>query len=256
MAVVAEMLAEGAVKVNLNRTFLGLNNLRILRGLVLDGNKTTNVELYADRSASQADEIVVIAELYSRVSDKKIIHARAEVVLGRNLPKSIPASETPKANMVYTNSVVSAYEQYLFHGEFLQSITEVKGWSPNGIIAEIHSAKKPSEWFDKPFSNNWHTDPLAIDAAFQLMILWTNQEIGLPSLPNIVKNYRQFAPSFPKTGVKIMSKILKKSNLSATANIDFVDKDNKLIARIEGYECTMNESLKQAFKRSSISEAK
>lgn len=255
MAVVGEMLSEGALKVNLNRVFLGLNNLRILRGLVLNGDKPTNVEVYADRSAEQTDEIIVTAELYSRVDNKKIIHAMADVVLGKKLPKTVPASDLPKAHMVYTNSMSSAYEQFLFHGEFLQAITNVEGWSPEGIIADIKSSKSPSEWFEKPFSNSWHTDPLAVDAAFQLMILWTNQEVGLPSLPNIVKTYRQYADSFPKTGVKILSKILKKSNLSATANIDFVDKDNNLIARIEGYECTMNESLKQAFKRSSISEA-
>lgn len=150
--------------------------------------------------------------------------------------------------MIYTDSIVSAYDKYLFHGDFLKAIEKVEGWSPDGITALSRTSLPPTEWYETPFSNNWHSDPLAVDAAFQLMILWTNQQFGLPSLPNTVKKYRQYS-KFPSDGVRIAAKITKKSSLSATADIDFIDKNNNVIATMQGYECTMNEALKSAFKK-------
>ena len=36
--------------------------------------------------------------------------------------------------------------------------------------------------------------------------------------------------------------------MMAEADIDFITESGKVAARIEGYECTLNENLKHAFK--------
>jgi hypothetical protein len=96
--------------------------------------------------------------------------------------------------------------------------------------------------------NSWCSDPLAIDAAYQLMILWTTQACGAPSLPSFARKYRQFVSSFNACDVVLVARTRKLGSSMATADIDFVDAQGKLIARIEGYECTLNENLKSAFK--------
>jgi hypothetical protein len=103
--------------------------------------------------------------------------------------------------------------------------------------------------------NSWYSNPLAEDAAYQLMILWTTQTFGLPSLPGYARSYRQFVDNFPGNEVRIVARASRNGSMMASADIDFVDLQGRVLARIEGYECTMNENLKNAFRRRSTAGA-
>jgi hypothetical protein len=95
----------------------------------------------------------------------------------------------------------------------------------------------------------WLADPLAIDAAFQMLILWTLEKHEAPSLPCYLQRYRQYRREFPADGVRVVARVTGGNALHAYADIDFVDGAGRLVARIEGYECVVDAGLIRAFRR-------
>jgi len=98
-------------------------------------------------------------------------------------------------------------------------------------------------------------DPLVLDSAFQLMILWCFERFGKGSLPTRIGSYRQYERNFPKQGTEITIQVTSSSSHEVKANIEFLDPVGKLIARIDGYECVMDASLNEAFKRNQLQTA-
>jgi hypothetical protein len=88
-----------------------------------------------------------------------------------------------------------------------------------------------------------------LDCAFQMMILWSLERHDAGSLPNYVKRYRQYRRVFPKDGTRIVIHVSKDRSHMAGAEIEFLDHDGRLVALMEGHECTIDSSLRQAFKK-------
>src|SRR6185436_17425180 len=118
-----------------------------------------------------------------------------------------------------------------------------------GIAAQVKAAPAPKQWIQRPLRQSWFTDPLVLDAAYQMMILWSQKQHQTPSLPCAFASYRQFRSSFPKEGVNIAIRVTNSSAHSAMADMEFLDANGQVIARLCGYECVIDASLKEAFRR-------
>jgi hypothetical protein len=140
----------------------------------------------------------------------------------------------------------------LFHGPLLQGIDAIHACSAAGITARVRCAPAPLAWVLQPIRSAWLGDPLVMDCAFQLMILWSFENSGAGSLPTCVKHYRQYRRSFPADTVDISASIGQISSNSVTANIYFNGTDGQPLAAIEGYQCVTDASLNQAFKRNRL----
>jgi len=87
-----------------------------------------------------------------------------------------------------------------------------------------------------------------------MMILWTFRQYGVGSLPSFLARYRQYAGRFPQDGARILVQVTEHNKRKATADIEFVDpKSGALIARIDGYECTLGAFLNKAFQDNTLS---
>ena len=106
-----------------------------------------------------------------------------------------------------------------------------------------------------PLRGSWIADPLALDVSFQLMILWTLGEQRAPSLPCAAVRYRQFAARFPREGVRVVARVTQATPQKATADIEFLDASGGVLARMEGYECVIDPSLVEAFRRNGLAES-
>ena len=137
----------------------------------------------------------------------------------------------------------------LFHGPDLQGIEYVEGCGERGIAAWVATAPPPSEWIDRPLRQAWLSDPLALDCAFQLLILWSVSQSGAGSLPTRVGRYRQFRRAFPPGGARIVAQVTQAAAHRAVADIEFLDAEGTPVARIEDYECVIDASLNRAFRR-------
>jgi len=256
MAIIAEWLANGALHGNPGLKFHGFNDLRICKGVTFGQGGSIKLHIMAGKAEKHEFLYSVPIELISFENmEKPILHAKAEVVLATRLPEGIRAiKETPSTPYEPLNGGIYLSDR-LFHGIDLQGIEKVKGCSAKGIAALVKSAPKPSVWIKSPIRSNWLTDPLVMDSAFQLMILWSFEHFGAGSLPCFAARYRQYQGNFPKEGAEVIIRIVSEHKHSATSDMEFIDRNSgKLIARLEGYECIIDPSLEGAFQRNQLIE--
>ncbi|TSK07974.1 MAG: SDR family NAD(P)-dependent oxidoreductase [Geobacter sp.] len=254
MAVIVEWLAHGALHGNPGFRFHGFNDLRICKGVVFEDNTPFTVNVMAGRAEKRESFWLVPVELCSRgVNGKTVLHARAEIVLATKHPEGIRSiTEIPSTTYQPLEGVIYNNER-LFHGPDLHGIEQVVGCSAKGIAATVKGAPAPGKWIRRPLRSAWITDPLVLDSAFQLMILWSFERFGAGSLPCFAARYRQFQESFPREGVQAVIRVTQESAHGASADMEFLDRaSGKLVARLEGYECIIDPSLKQAFQRNKL----
>ncbi|MDD2272523.1 MAG: SDR family NAD(P)-dependent oxidoreductase [Desulfuromonadaceae bacterium] len=250
MAMAVEWLAHGAMHGNPGFRFHGFNNLRICKGVIFDQGASCTLHVMAGRAEKSNSLYTVPVELVGSNDRGSVLHVSADILLATKLPEGT-GSITELPVTAYNGSIYNS--ERLFHGADLQGIEQVDSCSPQGIAARAKAAPKPENWINQPLRNTWLTDPLVIDCAFQLMILWSFERSGSASLPTFAGSYRQFQESFPREGARIVIKITAERTHGASADIEFIDRNSgKLIARLENYECIIDPSLQKAFLRNTL----
>jgi hypothetical protein len=78
--------------------------------------------------------------------------------------------------------VDEAYRDWLFHGECFAGVKEVLGISAAGISARLESLP-PARLLAQPLAASWIVDPVLVDSAFQLSILWERWSFDKTPLP-------------------------------------------------------------------------
>jgi acyl transferase domain-containing protein len=248
MALMMEWLAHGAMHDNPGLALAGLNDLRVYKGVKVEGDGAVMLQVLAGRPTAHADGLAVNVEL----RDGATVHARATVTLAAQAPRG-HASPPPAVDAAPAKAVLAAYESgTLFHGPQLHAIGAITGNGDAGITGESSPAPAPGAWMKQPIRSAWLADPMALDAAFQLMIVWTHQRRGACSLPTGLASYRQFARRFPADGTRIAARVTRVTDHEAAADIEFTDRAGNLIARIEGYTSVIDASLKAAFSKSQL----
>jgi hypothetical protein len=237
LALHLEWLAQAVLHDNPGYAFHGVNDLRLLQGVILEADSLA-ITACTGTPIRNGGELIVPAELHGRRGSRDVVHARAEIVLTQRLPGSLPSAELPKTNP-YPYSLAEAYRRFLFHGPDLAGIERLDGISAKAILGVSRSATSPSEWLLHPIRGSWIADPQVIDCAFQMMILWSFAEHDVGSLPCFVKRYRQFRRGFGADLVQIGLRVTEVSGSLVRANVDFTDADGNLIARIEDYDSVL-----------------
>ncbi|MBI3722779.1 SDR family NAD(P)-dependent oxidoreductase, partial [bacterium] len=244
LAVTMEWLAHGALHGNPGLLFHGFDDLRVLRAVALDAGPRP-IRVVAGPALARDGVFEVPVEL--RTGEN--VHARATAVLAAALPEA--SGFEPPADLVahpYPRAIESAYDELLFHGPLLRGIEAIEGLGSRGIVARARSAPPPSAWIAEPLRTAWIADPLALDASFQLAILWCHEELGAASLPARIERYRQFR-AFPRDGVTVSLIVEKAGPHGVSGEIVFSDSRGSVVARISGYECTVDAALAAAFRK-------
>ena len=251
MAVHLEWLAHGALHNYPGWQFHGCNQFRILNGIHVEEHLPASLRVVAGKATRQDGLQLIPMELRGRKQGREVIHSRAEIVLTTKLPNGdapTPVGELDR----YPHAIESIYREFLFHGKFLQSIETIEGSSEHGFVGWSRTAPEPTRWMDHPLRGSWIADPLVIDASFQMMILWTYAYQGSGSLPCFIRNYRQYRKSFGPGAVRIQIQVTRATGALTQADIDFVDAEGNLIARINDYECVVDPTLNEAFRKNKI----
>jgi NAD(P)-dependent dehydrogenase (short-subunit alcohol dehydrogenase family) len=249
LALTMEWLAQGALQLNPGLVFHGCDDVRVLHGVVLDGASPATIRVMAGRAVKDGSVFRVPVELSgSRADGHPTIHARAEIVLTAELPAAGPTAPLPPM-LPYPHSVEEVYDCLLFHGQDLYAIERMEGCDERGIAAHLRAAPAPNAWFHRPLRHKWLADPLVLDGAFQLGLLWSFEHSGAFCLPCRVERHRQFRRTFPTEGVRCVVRITRATELHALADVDFLDRAGTLVARLEGCEFAIDRGLERAFRR-------
>lgn len=251
LALHTEWLAHAALHGNPGLQFHGFNDLRVTSGLKVEAGDQVQVRALAGRAVKQDKHFTVSVELRGTRKGREQVYSRAEIVLAAVLPPAPPADEPPTVAPV-PYDVPRAYRELLFHGPELQGIASIRGSGPLAFVGTAFPAGPPSEWFAAPLRSGWVADPLVLDSAFQMMILWTQGRYGTGSLPTFAGRYRQFRKAFPPDPVTVVIRVTRDDARFARADIDFLAPDGQVVAQMQDYECIIEPNLSGAFRKNQL----
>jgi hypothetical protein len=250
-ALMAEWFGDSALHANPGLVFAGLDDIRLLKGIRLEnGAKTIRLMAAKPRRRNGAFEV----EMEIRNGFKggqEMIHSRARAILNDvpPTPRTVAAGNLALAGeRPYPRSVDEIYDEILFHGQSLRGITEIIGISSAGIVARIAAAPDPARWIVRPTRRQWVADPLVLDAAFQLAIVWCHEERQAVCLPSYCARYRQYCQRFPAEGVTAFFQVSAVTARKMRGDFTFLDARNAVLAEMKGYEAIIDADLIRAFK--------
>jgi len=249
-ALITEWLGHGALHENPGLQFSGLDDIRILKGIRLDDGKKT-IRLMTGKTRKNGAQFEMDIEIRDGFKDgKEIIHTRARAVLSNELflPPIFDFSRYLNGNHGYSRSMEEVYDKILFHGNGLKGLQRIITLSPQSMVAELVSAPPPDQWTTEPLRSRWIGDPLVLDAAFQMAIVWCFEQKGMVSLPSFGASYRQYCNRFPEQGVMAVLEIRDVGSNKMLGDFTFLDARHAVIATLTGYEAVMDASLSKSFK--------
>jgi hypothetical protein len=190
LSVAMELMAEAAVATSPHLTVRGVHRLRLLKGVVLDGDRDVAVRIVASPHPGDGEgrrvHVVVTA-----VDGPPIRHYETVVDLGPatsaafNMEKPAPLqfSESPEL------AVDEAYTNILFHGPLMQAIETIAAIGPAGAQAILRPSAPAMVLEGAHEREQWLLDPILIDASIQLQLVWARQQWGVTSLPTSLQSY-------------------------------------------------------------------
>jgi acyl transferase domain-containing protein/NAD(P)-dependent dehydrogenase (short-subunit alcohol dehydrogenase family) len=252
LAMTLEWLAHGALHGNPGLAFHGFQELQALKGVILEEGRPCVLRVLAAKAERENGLHRVSVEMRSSAgTGRDILHARAEILLAASLPQS--AEPAPEVAVVpYGRSPREIYQELLFHGPVFQGIEAVEGCSVEGIAATVKAAPTPATWIRQPLRSNWLADPMALDCAFQLLILWSFEQYGNGCLPCRVGRYRQFQRAFPGAGTRIVAAVTHHGPQEVRADLTFLDRSGQVIARMDDCQAVIDGALQQRFRRNRL----
>ena len=249
MALITEWFAHGALHENPGLILHGLDDIRILKGIRLETGKKW-IRMFAGKLKKNGEFYEVAVELRgSKETGQDVIHSRARAILSDHLVPA-PPYQFSKAMIAgaYTKNIQDVYDEILFHGLQLRGIRKIVSCSSRGMVAHISSAPEPREWISSPLRDRWIADPLVLDCAFQMAILWCFEEKKTVSLPSYATSYRQYRHQFPTEGVTAVLEVSDVTNHKMRGDFTFSDSNGEIVARLTGYQAILDASLRKAFK--------
>ena len=249
LAIVAEWLAHAALHENPGLHLLGFESLRVLKGVVLD-DRTPVVAALASKAIAADGRFRVEVELRgSGADDRDLAHARAVVLLSAEQVEP-PASPDDRfvAAQPYVLGASGAYEKVLFHGEHFRAIERIDGCDADGMAAHLRAAPAPNVWMSDPLRSAWLSDPLIFDGCLQMGIVWCADQLGSPSLPSFIAEYRQYRGAFPASGVEAVLRVREAARHKLTADVHMLGQRGEIVAQLQGCEWTVDPSLASEFR--------
>jgi PfaD family protein len=246
LAVVIDWFSRAARSAQTGLTWLGLEDVRVLKGVTLQG-APESLSVWLGRPERHGDEVTVGVELRN---GRDQVHVRALARYGASVPITSP-SLSVAGLAPFSTSLESVYREQLFHGPRLEAITAIEGLGEEGMTLTLRAHPTSEQLVPGP-ARAWASDPLVIDGLFQALIVWTRARLGAPSLPSRLESLRWFRP-LAGDSVRAVVKVRSVEGASVLSDIELIDAEGALVARLTGYGCTVSATLARAFESESSS---
>ncbi len=201
-AVAMELMAEVAVAGAPGRTVADMREIRLLSGLALEDDRAAPVRI--DTAPQDGGEVDVTIG----PADGARPHYRAKVEFGdpigpRDLPglrdptrPGLTARPAPLAELKpFPLAIEDAYRDLLFHGPLFQGIVAIDGMDERGASASLRPSQA-AQCVAGADGLQWLLDPVLLDSALQIQVLWARLQWQVTLLPAEIGRYvRVAAPS-------------------------------------------------------------
>ena len=210
-AVAMELMAEVAAAARPDLEVVDVRDVRLLRGVVIgwDGQSVRVVaspKPPGSPGGPDDSDRAVLDVTITAADDPRRLHYRASVELatassaGRGGDVRGFEDDAPLEGLGPPPfDAEDAYRDWLFHGPQFQRIAAIEGFGPGGARASMRPSS-PREALGAAVSGDWLIDPILIDCAFQMQVLWARRHWGVTLLPSGVGSYRRVAAMPPRDG--------------------------------------------------------
>ncbi len=231
VAMMIEWLAHAALHENPGLAVLGLDELKVLRGVRLDRSPRA-IELTYGKPRRRDGRCEVDTELRPADSAAAPPFARACILLGDQIAADAPTPPDVSSwglvirepNIAPHSFAQLAYGPILFHGPLLRGLEQITACQPRGVVARARPAGPPGTWMREPLRSDWLIDPLLTDCALQLGLIWSYEQLGHAALPSRIGSLRLFVPSLPREPLTLILQAREHDPLRLVANVYFVDR--------------------------------
>ena len=198
-AMALELMAEVAAAGWPAYEVLELSQVRLLRGIsvpadgceVLISARATRGQTAGE--ASLPGGLLVDVTIVGHGAEPARPHYQARVRLGRpaDLAEKLPdAPPLGGATGRLPLSLPHAYRDWLFHGPLFQHVSEVEAIGLAGARSTLR-ASIPSACVVGAAGAEWLIDPVVVDSALQVNVLWARHHWDMTILPGYLERYRR-----------------------------------------------------------------
>jgi NAD(P)-dependent dehydrogenase (short-subunit alcohol dehydrogenase family) len=242
MAMALELMAEAAAAGWPDLQVVEMKDLQLLRGLVLE-NGPRPVWVVARPLSSQGPAGMEVEVSLAGVAPQTALHYKAIARMAPALPSSPVGDDFALSDVVSLPlSVDEMYRQWLFHGPLMAGIREIKGIGSNGIAGDLMPSS-PERCLGGRAQGPWVFDPVVLDSALQLIIVWTRMWWDMTPLPARMRSYQRFGAL---SGQRISCQMRIRPDSAGHivhAYIAFYGDDGQLLGLVEDAEGVCSKAL-------------
>ena len=189
-AVAMELMAEAAAAARPDREVAALRDIRLLHGVTLEGDEPAEVRVAA-APASDDLELTIAAADGARLHYRALVQLRDPGAAASGETSAHPAlGELPPFPM----SVEAAYRDLLFHGPLFQGIEAIEGMDGRGAVSLLRPSD-PGRCIDGAGGSRWLLDPVLLDSALQVQVIWARLNWDVTLLPAEIGGHRVMLPA-------------------------------------------------------------
>jgi acyl transferase domain-containing protein/NAD(P)-dependent dehydrogenase (short-subunit alcohol dehydrogenase family)/NAD(P)H-dependent flavin oxidoreductase YrpB (nitropropane dioxygenase family) len=192
MELVAEVVQQGWPELKV----VGIRDIKVFKGIII-GNEPRKICIAASspRNTSSDNSILEVDVEITELGRNERPCYRALVQLGKIFPSPIPYNVDKLSKLPpFPLTVDEAYQRWLFHGPCFRGISTIEGMNEKGICALLLPSSPAKCLLSKP-GGQWLIDPIVVDSAFQLAIIWERAHFDMTPLPSVIKSCRRFGPA-------------------------------------------------------------
>jgi hypothetical protein len=192
-AVAMELMAEAAAAAGATGEVAGLSQIRLLDGIALEDDQPLSVWIEAAGTGETATTVTIGPLEGGRA------HYRSSVELPRNGSAADAATAPPAAldgAPPFPLAIADAYRDLLFHGPLFQGITAISALDPRGASATL-LASDPAHCVAGAGGAAWLLDPVMLDSALQVQVLWARLQWDVTLLPAEIGGYVRLGAPLP-----------------------------------------------------------
>jgi acyl transferase domain-containing protein len=193
-AVAMELMAEVAAAANPGREVAGLRDIRLLHGVTLDDDGGAAVRIAASRAVAPDEmDVTIAAPDGGRSHYQAVVRLRDAGAAEDDVEPAPSLAGLPPFPM----SVDAAYRDLLFHGPLFQGIVAIEGMDERGAVSLLRPST-PAQCLAGADGADWLLDPVLLDCALQVQVVWARLHWDVTLLPAEIATYRR-ALSGPRT---------------------------------------------------------
>ena len=254
-AVMIEWLAHGALRNSPEYRFVGFDDFRVFKGIVMENGDSRHLRITASHVSGNNGTVSLLAEIRGAGGGSlPVLHASAKVVLSSRMPVNGAGRIPLEGFESHSPGNGNIYSDLLFHGKRLQNILSTQWRGDDVIMVDLSPTASPAAWMHGGHQDRWIVGPRRHRRRFSGHDpVELSEQCNMGSLPNKIGKYRQFKERFPSKGVRAAARVKERREHRAVADIEFTDKmSGDLVARMEDYECILDASLNGAFRRRNL----